>query len=73
MPQEQTLFQMVKSTLSEESRKNSVIAFHDNSSAIRGFEADVLLPSDPTRASAVKVNARLRHPILTAETHNFPT
>ena len=32
-----SLFRIVKDTLTEERRKNSVIAFNDNSSAIRGF------------------------------------
>ena len=69
---------------------NSVIAFYDNSSSIRGAEVNVLVPSGSPAAPAedgvgcepgltglapsplVEV-VRTRHPILTAETHNFPT
>lgn len=67
----ETLFQMVKSTLPEQS--NSVIAFHDNSSAIYGFEVDTLTPQNPLHASPMQSNTLLLHPILTAETHNFPS
>merc|ERR1719512_439243 len=35
-----TLFKLVKETLTEESKSNSIIAFHDNSSSIRGYECD---------------------------------
>jgi len=70
-----SLFHLVKSTLPPHSAvsANSVIAFHDNSSAIQGSEVDVLVPADPTRASELQLEKRLLHPILTAETHNFPT
>lgn len=70
-----SLFQLVKSTLPPHSAAaaNSVIAFHDNSSALRGSEVDVLVPRDPSRASEMRLQRRLLHPILTAETHNFPT
>lgn len=65
-----SLFSMVKATLPKES--NSVIAFHDNSSAIYGFEASVLGPVSPAAASPMALTPCLLHPILTAETHNFP-
>lgn len=65
-----TLFSMVKSTLPKDS--NSVIAFHDNSSAIEGFEVPYFLPSNPSEPSAMITSKTLIHPILTAETHNFP-
>ncbi|XP_069989070.1 phosphoribosylformylglycinamidine synthase isoform X1 [Penaeus vannamei] len=52
---------------------NNVIAFSDNSSGIKGWKAAVLVPSDPSKSSEVKVEERLRHLIFTAETHNFPT
>lgn len=67
-----TLFQMVKDTLPSDVPNNSIIAFHDNSSSIRGYEVQCLRPSDPTRASPAKVEMATLHPILTAETHNFP-
>jgi len=73
--QSHTLFSMVKSTLppNTATSANSVIAFHDNSSAIYGCHVDVLVPEDPTTASAMQLQNKLLHPILTAETHNFPT
>jgi phosphoribosylformylglycinamidine synthase len=68
-----TLFSMVKATLPPASEPtNSVIAFHDNSSAIQGFPTVTLTPLDPTTSSALKANHLTLHPILTAETHNFP-
>lgn len=42
-------------------------------SGIKGWKAAVLVPSDPSKSSEVKVEERLRHLIFTAETHNFPT
>jgi phosphoribosylformylglycinamidine synthase len=70
---ESTLFQMVKATLNETNKSNSVIAFHDNSSAIRGYECDALIPSSVGKSCSVVVRKQLLHPILTAETHNFPS
>lgn len=67
-----TLFKMVKETLTEESKGNSIIAFHDNSSSIRGYECDALKPSIVGKASPAEVKKQTLHPILTAETHNFP-
>lgn len=71
-PMEKTLFRMVKDTL-KDSNKNSKIAFHDNSSVLQGFEAPTLISSDPLRSNKLRVEKRTRHPLLTAETHNFPT
>jgi phosphoribosylformylglycinamidine synthase len=67
-----TLFKMVKETLTEESKPNSIIAFHDNSSCIRGYECDALKPENVGKASIMSVQKQTLHPILTAETHNFP-
>lgn len=68
-----TLFQMVKATLPPVV-ENSVIAFHDNSSAIRGYEnCTALRPSSVTGAGPVQLGQQTLHPILTAETHNFPS
>ncbi|XP_052535363.1 phosphoribosylformylglycinamidine synthase [Tympanuchus pallidicinctus] len=55
------------------SNANNVIKFCDNSSAIRGSSVPCLLPSDPTRPSALRQLSSTRHVLLTAETHNFPT
>jgi len=69
----ETLFKMVKSTLPEDILNNSIIAFHDNSSAIRGYECDALRPTSTSKAGSVKIGKQTLHPILTAETHNFPS
>ena len=71
-PMEKTLFRMVKDTL-KDSNENSKIAFHDNSSSLQGFEAPTLISSDPLHSNKLKVEKQMRHPLLTAETHNFPT
>lgn len=86
--QNESLFQIIMSTLARSAASpvlprdlsqpiqrdsNSIIAFYDNSSAIRGFTANILQPTNPVAASEMKINQRLLHPILTAETHNFPT
>ncbi|CAJ1940320.1 unnamed protein product [Cylindrotheca closterium] len=70
---EETLFQMVKATLPKGVPNNSVIAFHDNSSSIKGYECDALRPSSVIGPGPVKVGKQELHPILTAETHNFPS
>lgn len=67
---------MVKSTLSSsrsEGEDNSIIAFHDNSSAIRGYTVSTLRPSNPSLPSSMTPTSLTLHPLLTAETHNFPT
>ena len=68
-----TLFKMVKATLPKDEPSNSVIAFHDNSSAIRAAAPVVTLkPVQPGAPSPLTPTETLLHPILTAETHNFP-
>mmetsp|Transcript_9653 Transcript_9653/g.20386 ORF Transcript_9653/g.20386 Transcript_9653/m.20386 type:complete len:1333 (+) Transcript_9653:170-4168(+) len=68
-----TLFQMVKATMPKGVPNNSIIAFHDNSSSIRGYECDALVPSSVTEPGKMEVVKKTLHPILTAETHNFPS
>jgi phosphoribosylformylglycinamidine synthase len=68
-----TLFKMVKDTLPKAKDDNSIIAFHDNSSVIRGYECNALRPSALNKAGPVVVGKQTLHPLLTAETHNFPT
>lgn len=73
---EKTLFDMVKSTLKAGSRakQNSVIAFHDNSSAIRGFEGvQMVVPEAAGGPSRMVLQNKYVHGTYTAETHNFPT
>ena len=57
----------------EANPNNSVIAFHDNSSAIRGFPARVLLNADPHGPSPLVDRELDLDIIFTAETHNFPS
>jgi phosphoribosylformylglycinamidine synthase len=52
---------------------NSVIAFHDDSSAIEGRRVHVMAPAKPGISSRFELDVRTYHPTLTAETHNFPT
>ncbi|MBI5664134.1 MAG: phosphoribosylformylglycinamidine synthase [Nitrospirae bacterium] len=52
---------------------NSVIAFKDNSSSIRGHEINTIIPDDPLTPSAFKKATRKYDVIFTAETHNFPS
>ncbi|GKY95882.1 hypothetical protein MPSEU_000548800 [Mayamaea pseudoterrestris] len=68
-----TLFQMVKATLPKDVPNNSIIAFHDNSSAIKGYECQTLRPNAVDKAGSVEIGTQFLHPILTAETHNFPS
>ena len=52
---------------------NSVIAFKDNSSAIKGYGITTIIPENTGRHSEV-YNKKLKyHIIFTAETHNFPS
>ncbi len=52
---------------------NSVIAFADNSSAIKGFSTSSVLPSKPGVPSPMTPTPWDAHLIFTAETHNFPS
>ena len=68
----QTLFELVTQTLNT-NPKGSIIAFKDNSSVIRGHTITTLHPQEPGSPSPLLENTALYHPLLTAETHNFPT
>ncbi len=70
--QEATLFELVIDTLTA-SPKGSVIAFKDNSSVVEGYDLKTLHPGVPGFPSAFAVQDVRYHPLLTAETHNFPT
>ncbi len=71
-PVPETLMQIVKEPL-ERSPGNSVIAFRDNSSAIRGYRIRTILPEHPGRCSRLKMARPTYHLTFTAETHNFPS
>jgi phosphoribosylformylglycinamidine synthase len=68
----ETLMEIVRSTL-DANPGNSVIAFNDNSSAIRGYEIWTLVPDKPGQVSKFKKEKLIYHILFTAETHNFPT
>jgi len=66
------LIGLIKGTL-DANPNNSVIAFRDNSSAIRGYRIQTILPETPggpTRFVAADAEYDV---IFTAETHNFPS
>ncbi len=67
-----TLFQIVKTTLLK-NPANSVIAFSDNSSAIRGYRIWTIIPQQPGTCSPFIPQQRNYHILFTAETHNYPS
>lgn len=72
--QPKSLMKIVKQTQEVSKPNNSLIAFHDNSSAIVGFPVPVLVPSKPDGPGKYSLlDGTTRHITLTAETHNFPT
>ena len=70
--QQGTLFELVADTLTAHP-EGSVIAFKDNSSAIQGYDIETIIPSRPGEPSPLVKTRCCYHPLLTAETHNFPT
>jgi phosphoribosylformylglycinamidine synthase len=68
----ETLMEIVRSTW-EANPHNSVIAFHDNASAIRGYEVWTLVPNNPGKVSGFTKQKITYHILFTAETHNFPS
>ncbi|NTW61061.1 MAG: phosphoribosylformylglycinamidine synthase, partial [Nitrospirae bacterium] len=68
----ETLMKIVKATY-EANRNNSVIAFSDNSSSIRGYDITTIVPEIPGYPSPFKEVKRRHDIIFTAETHNFPS
>ena len=70
--QEHTLFELVTATLAAHPA-GSLIAFKDNSSVVAGYPVDTLLPAEPGEPSPLFAAQVEYHPLLTAETHNFPT
>lgn len=70
---EESLIHIIKQPLKRSAPNNSVIAFRDNSSGIRGYEIMAIfpeIPGAPARFRERRVNYDI---IFTAETHNFPT
>jgi phosphoribosylformylglycinamidine synthase len=70
--QEGSLFDVVKATLKAHP-KGSLVAFGDNSSVVAGHDITTLQPTTPGAPSPLRAVDVRYHPLLTAETHNFPT
>lgn len=68
----ETLLDIIKSTL-QANPANSLIAFKDNSSAIRGYTIWTIIPQSPGTCSPFSKQQYTYHLIFTAETHNFPS
>lgn len=68
----ESLLDIIFSTL-DANPKNSLIAFKDNSSAIRGCDILSIIPEKPGQVSFFKAKKLTYHIIFTAETHNFPS
>ena len=69
---EQHLIGLVRRPL-DANPSNSVIAFEDNSSAIRGYGIGTIVPLHPGEPSPMVAADLDYHIIFTAETHNFPS
>ncbi|MEK6742137.1 MAG: phosphoribosylformylglycinamidine synthase [Nitrospirota bacterium] len=67
-----TLMKIVKATY-EANRNNSVIAFSDNSSSIKGYGITTIIPEVLGKPSPFRETKRKHDIIFTAETHNFPS
>lgn len=67
-----TLLELVQSTLKANSG-NSVIAFKDNSSAIKGYDVWTVVPENPAMPSRFVSTRCTYHLLFTAETHNAPS
>ncbi|THB79189.1 MAG: phosphoribosylformylglycinamidine synthase, partial [Desulfobulbaceae bacterium] len=70
--QEGTLFDLVSDTL-KANPAGSIVAFKDNSSVIEGSEIATIVPEQPGSPSPFLSVQPHYHPLLTVETHNFPT
>ncbi|MBI5101664.1 MAG: phosphoribosylformylglycinamidine synthase [Nitrospirae bacterium] len=66
------LMKVVKQPL-DRNPNNSVIAFRDNSSSIRGYRITTIMPETPGRPSRFLRREADYNIIFTAETHNFPS
>lgn len=67
-----TLMKIVKAPY-ENNPNNSVIAFSDNSSAIKGYRVKTIQPRNPLGPSPFFEATKGYNIIFTAETHNFPS
>lgn len=67
-----TLMKIVKATY-EANQNNSIIAFSDNSSSIKGYKITTIVPEVLGNPSPFRETKRKHDIIFTAETHNFPS
>ncbi|MGD1075724.1 MAG: phosphoribosylformylglycinamidine synthase, partial [Thermodesulfovibrionales bacterium] len=67
-----TLMEIIKDPY-EKNPNNSIIAFGDNSSAIRGYRIRTIIPDKPGSPSPFREKELTYHIVFTAETHNFPS
>ncbi len=67
-----SLLQIIRSTIIK-NPANSVIAFSDDSSAIRGYKIWTILPQYPGKSSPFVPGECYYHVLFTAETHNYPS
>jgi len=67
----ESLMDIVKGTL--KLPNNSILAFCDNSSAISGYQINIIIPQIPGKPSPFVRSKESYDIIFTAETHNFPT
>jgi len=68
----ENLMQIIKQPL-KANPNNSIIAFKDNSSGIKGYKIKTILSEIPGMFSRFKQKNPKHHIIFTAETHNFPS
>jgi phosphoribosylformylglycinamidine synthase len=66
------LIELVKHPL-DLNPNNSVIAFRDNSSSIKGYKVQTIIPENPPAPSRFNKTTLHYDVIFTAETHNFPS
>ena len=66
------LIELIKKPL-DTHPNNSIIAFKDNSSSIKGYSVETIIPEYPGQSSRFTVSTSRYDPIFTAETHNFPS
>ena len=70
--EERTLMNYIKLPL-QKNKRNSILAFCDNASAIHGHTVPILSKEHPNKASRIVKTTEEKDICFTAETHNFPT
>ncbi|MDD4988868.1 MAG: phosphoribosylformylglycinamidine synthase [Candidatus Pacebacteria bacterium] len=68
----ETLFELVRKPLEVCGRRNCLLAFDDNVSAMRGFRVERLVALEPDKPSETVSRKCIYHLTFTAETHNHP-